>query len=215
MAVSCREPTETRRWWRSSTTAGSGSASQDSGWESVFVCWVGRVEDWWRTILEPLLLTCLHFLCCFRLTFHPNSYQLTSHRGFLFPFFSEPCQVEVRLLLAYNSNSRIPKSPWMEGSEVSLQVETSIEGTIPFSKSVKVYIMPKPARRWVTSSLHSLGLGGPFLGIRVSQKPRAPHLELAYTHKEKHDPERIFWYQTQEKLFCIKKQKHFKSVPLK
>ena len=62
-------------------------------------------------------------------------------------FFPEPCQVEVRLLLAYNSNSRIPKSPWIEGGEVSSQVETSIEGTIPFSKSVKVYIMPKPARR--------------------------------------------------------------------
>lgn len=55
--------------------------------------------------------------------------------------------MEVRLLLAYNSNSRIPKSPWIEGGEVSPQVETSIEGTIPFSKSVKVYIMPKPARR--------------------------------------------------------------------
>ncbi|XP_040486837.1 integrator complex subunit 4 isoform X3 [Ursus maritimus] len=61
--------------------------------------------------------------------------------------WTEPCQVEVRLLLAYNSNSRIPKSPWIEGGEVSPQVETSIEGTIPFSKSVKVYIMPKPARR--------------------------------------------------------------------
>ncbi|XP_034851319.1 integrator complex subunit 4 isoform X3 [Mirounga angustirostris] len=61
--------------------------------------------------------------------------------------WTEPCQVEVRLLLAYNSNSRIPKSPWIEGGEVSPQLETSIEGTIPFSKSVKVYIMPKPARR--------------------------------------------------------------------
>ncbi|ELK23652.1 Integrator complex subunit 4 [Myotis davidii] len=61
--------------------------------------------------------------------------------------WTEPCQVEVRLLLAYNSNSRIPKSPWMEGGEISAQAETSIEGTIPFSKSVKVYIMPKPTRR--------------------------------------------------------------------
>ncbi|XP_032495448.1 integrator complex subunit 4 [Phocoena sinus] len=61
--------------------------------------------------------------------------------------WTEPCQVEVRLLLAYNSSSRIPKSPWIEGGEMSSQVETSIEGTIPFSKSVKVYIMPKPARR--------------------------------------------------------------------
>ncbi|XP_050010421.1 integrator complex subunit 4 [Alexandromys fortis] len=61
--------------------------------------------------------------------------------------WTEPCQVEVRLLLAYNSGARIPKSPWMEGGEMSPQVETSTEGTIPFSKPVKVYIMPKPARR--------------------------------------------------------------------
>ncbi|XP_065384840.1 integrator complex subunit 4 isoform X3 [Macaca fascicularis] len=61
--------------------------------------------------------------------------------------WTEACQVEVRLLLAYNSSARIPKCPWMEGGEVSPQVETSIEGTIPFSKPVKVYIMPKPARR--------------------------------------------------------------------
>lgn len=70
---------------------------------------------------------------------------MPSHRFLL--FFPEPCQVEVRLLLAYNSNSRIPKSPWIESGEISSQVETGIEGTIPFSKSVKVYIMPKPARR--------------------------------------------------------------------
>lgn len=61
--------------------------------------------------------------------------------------WTEPCQVEVRLLLAYNSSARIPKSPWMEGGEMAPQLETSIEGTIPFSKPVKVYIMPKPARR--------------------------------------------------------------------
>uniref|UniRef100_A0A2I2YHP5 Uncharacterized protein n=1 Tax=Gorilla gorilla gorilla TaxID=9595 RepID=A0A2I2YHP5_GORGO len=61
--------------------------------------------------------------------------------------WTEACQVEVRLLLAYNSSARIPKCPWMEGGEMSPQVETSIEGTIPFSKPVKVYIMPKPARR--------------------------------------------------------------------
>ncbi|KAB1271782.1 Integrator complex subunit 4 [Camelus dromedarius] len=61
--------------------------------------------------------------------------------------WTEPCQVEVRLLLAYNSSSRIPKSLWIEGGEMAPQVETSIEGTIPLSKSVKVYIMPKPARR--------------------------------------------------------------------
>ncbi|ELV13885.1 Integrator complex subunit 4 [Tupaia chinensis] len=61
--------------------------------------------------------------------------------------WTEPCQVEVRLLLAYSSSARIPKAPWIESGDVSAQVETSIEGTIPFSKPVKVYIMPKPARR--------------------------------------------------------------------
>lgn len=77
----------------------------------------------------------------------PQFPAMPSHRSFLVSFIPEPCQVEVRLLLAYNSNSRIPKSPWMEGGEISAQAETSIEGTIPFSKSVKVYIMPKPTRR--------------------------------------------------------------------
>lgn len=89
---------------------------------------------------------------------------MPSHQRFLLSFFPEPCQVEVRLLLAYNSNSRIPKSPWIEAGEIPSQVETSIEGTIPFSKSVKVYIMPKPARRWVTSSLF-LWPWTPFLGM--------------------------------------------------
>ncbi|XP_055970739.1 integrator complex subunit 4 isoform X2 [Sorex fumeus] len=61
--------------------------------------------------------------------------------------WTEPCQVEVRLLLAYSSDPRTPKAPWAEGGDVTPQVEASIEGTIPFSKPVKVYIMPKPARR--------------------------------------------------------------------
>lgn len=68
-------------------------------------------------------------------------------------FSAEPCQIEVRLLLAYNSNkskasAKIPKSTWSESLEALPQSENSIEGTIPFSKPVKVYIMPKPARRW-------------------------------------------------------------------
>ncbi|KAF4802369.1 integrator complex subunit 4-like protein [Turdus rufiventris] len=66
--------------------------------------------------------------------------------------WTEPCQIEVRLLLAYNSNrskasTRIPKSTWSESLEALPPSENGIEGTIPFSKAVKVYIMPKPARR--------------------------------------------------------------------
>ncbi|NWU50635.1 INT4 protein, partial [Dromas ardeola] len=66
--------------------------------------------------------------------------------------WTEPCQIEVRLLLAYNSNrskasAKIPKSSWSESLEALPQSENGIEGTIPFSKPVKVYIMPKPARR--------------------------------------------------------------------
>ncbi|XP_075561038.1 integrator complex subunit 4 isoform X3 [Pelecanus crispus] len=66
--------------------------------------------------------------------------------------WTEPCQIEVRLLLAYNSNrskasAKIPKSGWSESLEALPQSENGIEGTIPFSKPVKVYIMPKPARR--------------------------------------------------------------------
>ncbi|XP_014165115.1 integrator complex subunit 4 isoform X1 [Geospiza fortis] len=66
--------------------------------------------------------------------------------------WTEPCQIEVRLLLAYNSNrskasTRVPKSTWSESLEALPPPENGIEGTIPFSKPVKVYIMPKPARR--------------------------------------------------------------------
>uniref|UniRef100_A0A663EQD0 Integrator complex subunit 4 n=1 Tax=Aquila chrysaetos chrysaetos TaxID=223781 RepID=A0A663EQD0_AQUCH len=66
--------------------------------------------------------------------------------------WTEPCQIEVRLLLAYNSNrskasAKILKSTWSESLEALPQSENGIEGTIPFSKPVKVYIMPKPARR--------------------------------------------------------------------
>ncbi|KAJ8368039.1 hypothetical protein SKAU_G00080670 [Synaphobranchus kaupii] len=65
--------------------------------------------------------------------------------------WTEPCQIEVRLLLAYSSSaSRVPapKTPaWNESAEGLPPSENSIEGTIPFSKPVKVFIMPKPARR--------------------------------------------------------------------
>lgn len=65
--------------------------------------------------------------------------------------WTEPCQIEVRLLLAYSSSaSRVPasKTPaWNESTEGLPSSESSTEGTIPFSKPVKVFIMPKPARR--------------------------------------------------------------------
>ncbi|XP_054830603.1 integrator complex subunit 4 [Eublepharis macularius] len=66
--------------------------------------------------------------------------------------WTEPCQIEVRLLLAYSSDrnktpARLSRSTWGDGTELLPPSENGIEGTIPFSKPVKVYIMPKPARR--------------------------------------------------------------------
>uniref|UniRef100_A0A7M4FEA0 Integrator complex subunit 4 n=1 Tax=Crocodylus porosus TaxID=8502 RepID=A0A7M4FEA0_CROPO len=66
--------------------------------------------------------------------------------------WTEPCQIEVRLLLAYDSSrskasAKISKSVWSDSMDAFPQSESGIEGTIPFSKPVKVYIMPKPARR--------------------------------------------------------------------
>nr|XP_033803731.1 integrator complex subunit 4 isoform X2 [Geotrypetes seraphini] len=66
--------------------------------------------------------------------------------------WTEPCQIEVRLMLAYSSSrskasNRIAKSTWSDSMDVPSQPENCTEGTIPFSKPVKVYIMPKPARR--------------------------------------------------------------------
>ncbi|XP_053166806.1 integrator complex subunit 4 isoform X3 [Hemicordylus capensis] len=66
--------------------------------------------------------------------------------------WTEPCQIEVRLLLAYSSdrnkaNTRLSRPAWGDSMEFLPQSENGIEGTIPFSKPVKVYIMPKPARR--------------------------------------------------------------------
>ncbi|XP_077466840.1 integrator complex subunit 4 isoform X2 [Stigmatopora argus] len=70
--------------------------------------------------------------------------------------WTEPCQVEVRLLLAYGSCS-FPgdsKTAWGDGSDgpdglpsPEGGVEGGAEGTIPFSEPVKVFIVPKPARR--------------------------------------------------------------------
>ncbi|CAI5773500.1 integrator complex subunit 4 isoform X1 [Podarcis lilfordi] len=66
--------------------------------------------------------------------------------------WTEPCQIEVRLLLAYGSDrnktsARLSRTTWGDSLDLPPQAENGIEGTIPFSKPVKVYIMPKPARR--------------------------------------------------------------------
>lgn len=64
--------------------------------------------------------------------------------------WTEPCQIEVRLLLAYTSSSSklsSSKPAWNESMDSLPTSESSIEGTIHLSKPVKVFIMPKPARR--------------------------------------------------------------------
>ncbi|XP_028656198.1 integrator complex subunit 4 [Erpetoichthys calabaricus] len=64
--------------------------------------------------------------------------------------WTEPCQIDVQLHLAYNSSKcqiNSPKSAWNDSTEVLQATENCIEGSIPLSKPVKVYIMPKPARR--------------------------------------------------------------------
>ncbi|CAJ1066328.1 LOW QUALITY PROTEIN: integrator complex subunit 4-like [Xyrichtys novacula] len=68
--------------------------------------------------------------------------------------WTEPSQVEVRLLLAYSSSSAslssqslASKLGWSDSTDSPSPPEAAVEGTIPFSKSVKVFIMPKPTRR--------------------------------------------------------------------
>lgn len=70
----------------------------------------------------------------------------------LFFFFSEPSQIEVRLLLAYSSSSfsslsSLAVNQWSESMDSVPPSEAAVEGTIELSKAVKVFIMPKPARR--------------------------------------------------------------------
>lgn len=60
---------------------------------------------------------------------------------------SEPSQIEVQLLLGYSSKLAASKPAWDESTEGLPTTESSIEGTINLSKPVKVFIMPKPARR--------------------------------------------------------------------
>uniref|UniRef100_A0A8C1GK89 Integrator complex subunit 4 n=1 Tax=Cyprinus carpio TaxID=7962 RepID=A0A8C1GK89_CYPCA len=64
--------------------------------------------------------------------------------------WTEACQIEVRLLLAYSSSSSkqsASKPAWNESMGGLPTSESCIESTIHLSKPVKVFIMPKPARR--------------------------------------------------------------------
>uniref|UniRef100_A0A3Q2E0V6 Integrator complex subunit 4 n=1 Tax=Cyprinodon variegatus TaxID=28743 RepID=A0A3Q2E0V6_CYPVA len=81
----------------------------------------------------------------------PNRHRLITQVYLSHTAWTEPSQVEVRLLLAYSSSSSSPsssiKSGWSDSIDGLPPAEAAVEGTIPFSKPVKVYIMPKPARR--------------------------------------------------------------------
>ncbi|XP_063349669.1 integrator complex subunit 4 [Pelmatolapia mariae] len=81
----------------------------------------------------------------------PNRHRLITQVYLSHTAWTEPSQIEVRLLLAYSSSSTSLTSPsklgWSESLESLPPAEAAVEGTIPFSKAVKVFIMPKPARR--------------------------------------------------------------------
>ena len=67
-------------------------------------------------------------------------------------FLSEPSQIEVLLLLAYSSSctslsSSAAKQGWSDSIDGIPPPEAAVEGTIQFSKPVKVFIMPKPTGR--------------------------------------------------------------------
>ncbi|XP_053177444.1 integrator complex subunit 4 isoform X1 [Scomber japonicus] len=79
----------------------------------------------------------------------PNRHRLITQVYLSHSAWTEPSQIEVHLLLAYSSSSpsSASKLGWSDSIDSLPPPETSVEGTIPFSKPVKVYIMPKPARR--------------------------------------------------------------------
>ncbi|XP_071398390.1 integrator complex subunit 4 isoform X2 [Centroberyx affinis] len=78
----------------------------------------------------------------------PDRHRLITQVYLSHTAWTEPCQIEVRLLLAYSSSSSSSSKPgWSDSTDSLPPPEAAIEGTIPFSKPVKVYIMPKPARR--------------------------------------------------------------------
>ncbi|XP_070293680.1 integrator complex subunit 4 isoform X2 [Salvelinus sp. IW2-2015] len=77
----------------------------------------------------------------------PHRHRLITQVYLSHSAWTEACQIEVRLLLAYSS-SRLCKAVWSDSSTEGLQpAEGATEGTISFGKPVKVFIMPKPARR--------------------------------------------------------------------
>nr|XP_046244100.1 integrator complex subunit 4 [Scatophagus argus] len=84
----------------------------------------------------------------------PDRHRLITQVYLSHTAWTEPSQIEVRLLLAYSSSSTSLSSPssasklgWSDSTDGLPPPEAAVEGTIPFSKPVKVYIMPKPARR--------------------------------------------------------------------
>uniref|UniRef100_A0A3Q0TBN5 Integrator complex subunit 4 n=1 Tax=Amphilophus citrinellus TaxID=61819 RepID=A0A3Q0TBN5_AMPCI len=81
----------------------------------------------------------------------PHRHRLITQVYLSHTAWTEPSQIEVRLLLAYSSSSTSLTSPsklgWSESLESLPPAEAAVEGTIPLSKAVKVYIMPKPTRR--------------------------------------------------------------------
>lgn len=84
----------------------------------------------------------------------PDRHRLITQVYLSHTAWTEPSQIEVRLLLAYSSSSTSLCSPssasklgWSESIDSLPPPEAAVEGTIPFSKPVKVYIMPKPSRR--------------------------------------------------------------------
>uniref|UniRef100_A0A1A8L2U0 Integrator complex subunit 4 n=1 Tax=Nothobranchius pienaari TaxID=704102 RepID=A0A1A8L2U0_9TELE len=83
----------------------------------------------------------------------PNRHRLITQVYLSHTAWTEPSQVEVRLLLAYSSSSSCLSSPstsklgWSNSTDSPAPAEAAVEGTIPFSKPVKVFIMPKPTRR--------------------------------------------------------------------
>ncbi|XP_041850945.1 integrator complex subunit 4 [Melanotaenia boesemani] len=82
----------------------------------------------------------------------PHRHRLITQVYLSHTAWTEPSQIEVRLLLAYSSSSASLSSPsnklgWSDSIDGLPPTEAAVEGTIPFSKPVKVFIMPKPARR--------------------------------------------------------------------
>lgn len=80
----------------------------------------------------------------------PDRHRLITQVYLSHTAWTEPSQIEVRLLLAYSSScasGSSSKPGWSDSVDGLAPAETAVEGTIPLSKAVKVYIMPKPTRR--------------------------------------------------------------------